>query len=84
MKFDSPEKTGRWLRPIGILTAIPFVLMFGPLLGYFFGNWLDQKFDTTPWLMTLFVVLGFVAAGREVWGLIKRASRETDDDKDGR
>jgi ATP synthase protein I len=81
LKFDSPEKTGRWLRPIGILTAIPFVLMFGPLIGYFVGDWLDKKFDTAPWLMTLFVVLGFVAAGREVWALIKRASRETDDDK---
>jgi len=79
LKSDSPEKTGRWLRPIGILTAIPFVMMFGPLIGYFFGDWLDKKFDTKPWLMTLFVVLGFVAAGREVWGLIKRASQETDE-----
>lgn len=81
MKFDSPEKTGRWLRPIGLLTAIPFVLLFGPLIGYFIGDWLDKRFGTEPWLMTIFIVLGFVAAGREVWGLIRRASRETDDEK---
>ena len=81
MKFDSPEKTGRWLRPIGLLTAIPFVLLFGPLIGYFIGDWLDKRFGTEPWLMTIFVVLGFVAAGREVWGLIRRASRDTDDEK---
>lgn len=81
MKFDSPEKTGRWLRPIGFLTAIPFVLLFGPLIGYFIGDWLDRKLDTAPWLMTIFIILGFVAAGREVWGLIRRASRETDDKK---
>jgi F0F1-type ATP synthase assembly protein I len=81
LKFDSPEKTGRWLRPIGLLTAIPFVLLFGPLIGYFIGDWLDKRFGTEPWLMTVFVVLGFVAAGREVWGLIRRASRDTDDEK---
>lgn len=78
MKFDSPEKTGRWLRPIGFLTAIPFVLLFGPLIGYFIGDWLDKRFGTGPWLMTVFIVLGFIASGREVWGLIRRASRETD------
>jgi F0F1-type ATP synthase assembly protein I len=79
LKFDSPEKTGRWLRPIGLLTAIPFVLLFGPLIGYFIGDWLDKRFGTEPWLMTIFIALGFVAAGREVWGLIRRASRDTDD-----
>lgn len=78
MKWDTPEKTGRWLRPVGLLTAIPFVLLFGPLIGYFIGDWLDKKLDTDPWLMTLFIVLGFIASGREVWGLIKRASRDTE------
>jgi hypothetical protein len=29
--------------------------------------------------MSIFIGLGFIAAGREVWGLIKRASREMDD-----
>lgn len=67
------------MRPIGLLTAIPFILLFGPLIGYFVGDWLDKKFDTGPWLMTIFIVLGFVAAGREVWALIKRASRDTEE-----
>lgn len=69
------------MRPVGLLTAIPFVLLFGPLIGYFIGDWLDKKFDTAPWLMSIFIGLGFVASGREVWGLIKRASRETDNEK---
>lgn len=81
MEFDSPKETGRWMRPVGLLTAIPFVLLFGPLIGYFIGDWLDKKFDTAPWLMSIFIGLGFVASGREVWGLIKRASRETDNEK---
>ena len=78
--MNEPKGTerGRWLRPIGILTTIPFLLMFGPLIGFYAGDWLDQKFGTEPYLMVLMIVLGFVASGREVWGLIKRASRDTD------
>ena len=71
-------ETGRWLRPVGLLTAIPFVLMFGPLIGYFFGHWLDNRLGTDPYMMVLFIVLGFVAAGKEVWGLIQKASRDED------
>jgi F0F1-type ATP synthase assembly protein I len=72
------SETGKWLRPIGLLTAIPFLLMFGPVLGYFAGNWLDQRFGTEPYLMVLFIVLGFVASGKETWKLIQRASRDMD------
>ncbi|GAB4325421.1 MAG: hypothetical protein Kow0074_19150 [Candidatus Zixiibacteriota bacterium] len=68
------DDTGRRLRQIGVLTAIPFVLMFGPLIGYYAGSWLDAKIGTDPYLTNLLVVLGFVAAGREVWNLIRRAS----------
>ena len=78
--MPSAEKAGRSLRPVGLLTAIPFILLVGPLIGYFVGEWLDRQWGTQPYLMTLLVVLGFVAAGREVWGLIKRASREEDDE----
>ena len=53
--------------------------MFGPLIGYFVGEWLDRKWGTEPYLMVTLIVLGFVASAREVWGLIKRASREPDD-----
>jgi len=53
-------------------------MMFGPLLGYFGGDWLDKRFGTEPYLMILFIALGFVASGREVWKLIQRASRDTE------
>jgi F0F1-type ATP synthase assembly protein I len=72
------NETGKWLRPIGLLTAIPFLMMFGPLLGYFGGNWLDQKLGTEPYLMIALIILGFIASGKEVWKLIQRASRETE------
>lgn len=79
MKQSKGTEAGRWVRPVGLLTTIPFVMMFGPLIGFFVGEWLDQKLGTKPYLMVLLIVLGFVASGREVWGLIKRAARDSED-----
>lgn len=72
------DDAGKWLRPIGLLTAIPFILMIGPVLGYFAGNWLDQRLGTEPYLMILLIILGFVSSGRETWKLIQKASRDTE------
>jgi ATP synthase protein I len=46
------------------------------LIGIAFGWWLDSKAGTTPWLMILFLCLGFVAAIRAIY----RAVREADND----
>ncbi|MFQ6002785.1 MAG: AtpZ/AtpI family protein [Candidatus Zixiibacteriota bacterium] len=62
-------------RQLGILTTIPIILAVGPILGYFIGSFLDEKLQTQPWLMVVFIFLGFAAAGRGVYNLIKRASR---------
>ena len=62
-------------RQIGILTTIPMLLAVGPILGYYIGNFLDKKLGTTPYLMMVFIFFGFVAAGKGVYNLIKRASQ---------
>jgi ATP synthase protein I len=69
------------LRQIGYLTVIPILLAVGPILGYFIGNFLDKKLRTQPYLMIVFIVLGFVASGREVYQLIKKAYKENNSKK---
>jgi ATP synthase protein I len=64
-------------RQVGILTTIPIILAVGPILGYFIGNFLDEKLHTQPYLMIVFIFFGFVAAGKGVYNLIKRASEES-------
>jgi len=71
------------LRQISILTALPFIMAAGPVVGYFFGHWLDGKLATGPYLMIVFIGFGFAASGREVYRLLKQASdgeRNSDDD----
>ncbi len=62
-------------RQIGILTTIPMLLAVGPILGYYIGHFLDKKLDTAPYLEYVFIFFGFVAAGKGVYNLIKRASQ---------
>jgi ATP synthase protein I len=62
-------------RQIGILTTIPMLMAVGPILGYYIGNFLDEKLGTAPYLMVIFIFFGFVAAGKGVYNLIKRASQ---------
>ena len=62
------------LKQVSLLTAIPALLVIGPLIGFWVGRYLDQRFGTEPYLLVLFIVLGFVASGRETWKLIKLAS----------
>lgn len=52
--------------------TIPFALGIPPILGWFIGSWLDEKFQTKPIFMFLFIVLGFIAGFREVYRIIKR------------
>jgi len=64
----------RGLRQVSLLTAIPVLLVLGPVIGWWFGSFLDRRWGTSPYLMMVFIVLGFVASGRETWKLIKLAS----------
>ena len=64
------------LKQIGALTVVPIILLTGPVVGYFIGDGFDRKFQSSPWCTVLFVALGFVAAGREVFRLLKQILKE--------
>ena len=70
-----PDDKYSTYRQIGILTTIPILLAVGPILGYYIGDFLDKRLNTTPYLMILFIVLGFVASGKGVYDLIKKAGQ---------
>ena len=77
--FKSPKDGGRNLRSIGLLGAIPMMIGLGPLIGYLIGEWLDDKLGTDPYLMILFIALGFGAAVKETIKIIKEANRDPEE-----
>ncbi len=63
-----------------MLLAIPGLLVVSPLVGFFLGKYADRWLKTTPWLSMVGLVLGFVAAGREIFAIIQRVQSEQEKD----
>lgn len=76
----SAEELGKRAKSIGMLGIIPIILAAGPIIGILIGKYLDDKFDTSPWLSIVFVIFGFVAATKQIIILLKSA----DDQRDGK
>ena len=64
------------VKQLGILTTIPIILAVGPAIGFFLGSWIDRKAECYPWVTIVFVFLGFVASGREIFRLLKQILRD--------
>jgi ATP synthase protein I len=47
-------------------------------IGTLFGNWLDGKLGTGPWLMIVFMILGLIAGFRGVLRAVARAEKAAD------
>lgn len=80
--MDTDKKKFDGLRQIGLATTIPFMMVSGPLVGYFIGNWLDNKFDTAPYLVIFWIFLGLISSARESYKLLKQVSDDSKDDDD--
>jgi F0F1-type ATP synthase assembly protein I len=59
-----------------MLLTIPTLLLVAPLVGFFMGKAADRWLKTSPWLSFAGLVLGFIAAGREIWTIIRRVEAE--------
>lgn len=78
--MEGPDPKYEGWRQLALLTSIPMILLFGPIVGYLIGNFLDQLFGTSPWLMAVFTAMGAISGVKQTITLIKRA---TDKGSDG-
>jgi ATP synthase protein I len=72
-RSSSEDEKYSTMRRVGLLTTIPLILAISPVIGFFIGDFLDGWLGTEPYLMIVFVALGFVAGAREVYRLVKKA-----------
>jgi ATP synthase protein I len=75
------KKKDRTYAQIALLGTVPAIMVAAPAVGFFAGRWVDGRFHTAPYLTILGVILGFVAAGKEIYNLVRRA-QELDKDSD--
>jgi hypothetical protein len=57
----------------GIGMTIPFVLLTGPLMGWFVGSWLDGRYGT-GWITIFAVLLGLAGSIQLTVKMIKEIS----------
>ena len=64
-----------------MLLTIPSLLVVAPLVGFFLGKYVDRWLGSEPAGTIVGLVLGFVAAGREIYLIIRRVQAEEEGDK---
>jgi ATP synthase protein I len=78
---DPDSERFKQIRVYGLLSSIPGFLVVPPVVGALAGLWLDKRFHTAPWLLLLFVFLGFGAAVRLIVRTIRRVNEIQERDK---
>ena len=76
MPFD--KNKDEVFRILGIVGSFGFTTAGAIAGGYFIGSYLDKRFNTAPWCMLSFIMLGIAGSFIEFFKLIKKLSREND------
>ncbi len=62
-----------WQRGVTMFLRLSAWVAGPVIIGVFLGKWLDQKYNTKPWLFLIVVGLAF---GLSMFGLVKEAAKE--------
>lgn len=69
------RETYRTLRQLAYYSSIGLSMALAIFIGLAVGVYLDQKWDSSPWMTLIFMVLG-IAAGYKNLGLAIKKSRK--------
>lgn len=74
------EEDKNLLKTIAMLSTLGLTLVFATMIGLAIGIYLDKKFNTSPWLTIIFLLIG-IAAGFK--SLIQTAIRQAKKENNG-
>ncbi len=57
-------------------SSVGIELAVSVIIGMFFGRWLDGRIGTAPWMMILFLCLGFAAGLKSIYRFVRQADRD--------
>jgi ATP synthase protein I len=72
---DPDREKYKQIRIYGLLSSIPGFLVVPPVVGVLVGRWLDDRFHTAPWLLLVFLILGFGAGIRLIMRTPQRVTQ---------
>jgi F0F1-type ATP synthase assembly protein I len=65
----------KWIKIGGLLSFLPFVLVAGPMAGFFLGSYLERRFGLPAYTSIMLVAVGFAASVRETVRIVRLALR---------
>ncbi len=69
------RETRRTFKELAYFSSLGISVSLATFIGLGIGVWLDRKFDTSPWLTLIFLVIGIIAGFRNIARVIKRARK---------
>ena len=60
------RETRRTFKEMAYFSSLGISVSLAIFIGLGIGVWLDRKFDTSPWLTLIFLVLGIIAGFRNI------------------
>ncbi|NNG00632.1 MAG: AtpZ/AtpI family protein [Desulfobacteraceae bacterium] len=66
------RESRRQIKELAYFSSIGLSVAFAVFIGWGIGTYLDKRFDTTPWLTYIFLVLGIAAGYRNIGLAIKK------------
>lgn len=76
---ESPERSRRkaeiykWIRIGGLLSFLPFVMVAGPLAGFYLGGYLEKRFGLEAYVSIALLTIGFAGSLKETIRIVKLA-----------
>jgi len=64
------------LRALGSLGGLGFTFAIPTVLGAFLGSYLEGYFHTGPWIIIVCLMVGLIAGGIGVYGLLKTVLKD--------
>ena len=82
MSQDDKRKADfyRWVKIGGLLSFLPFVLVAGPMAGYFLGSYLEKRFGLPAYVSLTLITIGFLASLRETIKIVRLAIKTQEKD----
>ena len=69
------KETKRTFRELAYYSSLGLSVSLSIFIGLAIGVYLDRKFDSSPWLTLIFLVLGIAAGFRNIALVIKRTRK---------
>jgi ATP synthase protein I len=69
------RETRRYVKDLAYFSSIGLSVALAIFIGLFLGVYLDRRFETSPWLTLIFLVIGIVAGFRNIGLAIKKSRK---------